>query len=483
LTTTKASDAAPPHLKRVLGVWDLALLFIVAVTNLNVVPAIAANGPVTLWLWVLALLFFFWPQGMAVIEFSHRYPGEGGVYLWTKQVFGDFHGFLSGWCYWTNNVFYVPTVVLYLVGISVYIFGEHAQALADNKAFAFFISLAALWIIVALNVRGLGVGKWINNLGAIGTGVAATALIGLGIVAYRRHGSLIGLHDFKIAGADWHIIAAFGYITFGLVGLELGSIMGDEIREPRRTVPAAVIWGGIVSGVLYVGATLAVLVDIPQKSIGVVQGILQAVSKMATENGASWLVAPIALLLSVAIAGIASAWLAGSARIPFVAGLDKYLPSALGKVHPRFATPYVALTLHGALSTLFLAMNFIGASVQEAFLTMLDLAVFLQLVPFLYMYAGLIALSARRDNEGVYSAFKLRLAGVFGFITTALGMMVAFVPSRQISSVFWFEVKMFTGCAFFIGLATLLFRVYAGHKNAMPVVAVGANSGALGGSR
>ena len=62
-------------------------------------------------------------QGIAVIELAHRYPGEGGVYLWAKEVFGDFHGFLSGWCYWTNNMLYVPTVMLYFVGVSVYVLG------------------------------------------------------------------------------------------------------------------------------------------------------------------------------------------------------------------------------------------------------------------------------------------------------------------------------------------------------------------------
>ena len=86
------------HLKRALGRWDLVALFVVAVFNLNVVPSIAANGGVTVWLWIISLLMFFWPQGIAVIELAHRYPGEGGVYLWAKEVFGEFHGFLSGWC-------------------------------------------------------------------------------------------------------------------------------------------------------------------------------------------------------------------------------------------------------------------------------------------------------------------------------------------------------------------------------------------------
>ena len=159
------SSSGSPGLKRVLGRADLVLLFVVAITNLNVVPVIAANGPFTLWLWLLALVCFFWPQGIAVIELARRHPEEGGVYVWTKAAFGDFHGFLSGWCYWTNNIFYVPTVLLYLVGVVVYVFGPQAASLADDKAFAFVVSTVLLWILVWLNARGLGVGKWVNNAG------------------------------------------------------------------------------------------------------------------------------------------------------------------------------------------------------------------------------------------------------------------------------------------------------------------------------
>src|ERR1035441_3813407 len=152
------SDSNPPHLKRVLGRFDLVLLFVVAVFNLNVVPSIAANGGVTVWLWIISLLLFFWPQGIAVIELAHRYPGEGGVYLWAKEVFGDFHGFLSGWCYWTNNMLYVPTVMLYFVGVSVFAMGPGHEGLADNKMFAMLASFALLTFLTVLNIVGLGIG-------------------------------------------------------------------------------------------------------------------------------------------------------------------------------------------------------------------------------------------------------------------------------------------------------------------------------------
>ena len=224
------------HLKRALGRWDLVALFVVAVFNLNVVPSIAANGGVTVWLWIISLLMFFWPQGIAVIELAHRYPGEGGVYLWAKEVFGEFHGFLSGWCYWTNNMMYVPTVMLYFVGVSVFVFPSH-QALADNKTFAVTASLGLLAILVVLNIVGLGVGKWINNLGSIGTGIAAAVLVGLGIIVALRFGTTVSAADFRVPANPRFLLNSFGVICFGLVGLELASVMGDEIKDPERTLP------------------------------------------------------------------------------------------------------------------------------------------------------------------------------------------------------------------------------------------------------
>src|SRR5579883_2927745 len=332
--------------------------------NLNVVPSIAANGGVTVWLWLISLLLFFWPQGIAVIELAHRYPGEGGVYLWAKEVFGDFHGFLSGWCYWTNNMMYVPTVMLYFVGVSVYVLGPGHAALADSKAFALSASVLLLLFLVVLNIVGLGVGKWINNLGGIGTFVAAALLIGLGVIVWVRFGASITSAGFQFPANPRFVLNSFGVICFGLVGLELASVMGDEIAHPERTLPGAVAWGGLLSGLLYVGATLTLLVAVNKSQISVLQGIVQAVGHMAARVGAAWIIAPFAFLLSISIAGIGSAWLGGSARIPFVAGLDSYMPPWLGKIHPRYGTPYAALIVHAAISMILVIINFSAAGVQ-----------------------------------------------------------------------------------------------------------------------
>jgi len=377
-------------------------------------------------------------------------------------VFGDFHGFLSGWCYWTNNMLYVPTVMLYFVGVSVFAMGPSHAALADDKTFAMVASVALLAFLTALNVLGLGVGKWLNNIGGVGTFIAAGVLIGLGLTIWSRFGTPVTAADFRIPADPKFVLNSFGVICFGLVGLELASVMGDEIRDPQKTLPGAVAWGGVVSGVLYIGATLTLLVAIGKNDISVLQGIVQGVSQMASKVGVAWIVAPFAVMLSLSIAGIGSAWMGGSARIPFVAGLDSYMPAAMGKVHPKYSTPHVALIVQGLVSLVLIVLNFtLSGGVQEAFQKMLSAAVVLQLVPFLYVFAALVKFAWRGSLEdGRYSRGTLLFAGVAGLVTTTLAIIVAFFPAKQITSLWRYEVSMFGITFGFIALAVFFFYGY-----------------------
>jgi amino acid transporter len=470
LSVSDITAETTPQLKRELGRWDLVWLCVVAITNLNLVPVFASSGPIALWLLLLALAVFFWPQGVTVIELSHRYPGEGGIYLWTKELFGDFHGFLCGWCYWTVNFFYIPTLLFYLVGISLFATRKQAGSLAEDRLLFFLLTLGLLWLIVILNIRGLGVGKWVNNLGGIGTSVAAAAIIGLGILSLLRHGGHLSLGSLRLESMDWRLISSFGVICFGLIGLELGSVMGDEIRDPDHTVPAGVLWGGILSGALYLGATVSLLLAVPHNEIILVQGGIQAVSRMTADTGMAWILSPLALVMSLSIAGASSAWLAGASRIMFVAGLDRYLPPALGRIHPRHSTPYVALAVQAVVISLVVSMSFVGVTVREAYLTMLDLAVVLNLICYLYMYGVLLRLCLRQGAvRAYYGKGVLWPASLVGLLATSVGLVVAFIPARQISSIWLFEFKMFVGCATFLGLAAFCFHFYSGRKvNAKP---------------
>ena len=152
------------------------------------------------------------------------------------------------------------------------------------------------------------------------------------------------------------------------------------------------------------------------------------------------MIAPFALMLSLSIAGIGSAWMGGSARIPFVAGLDSYMPAWLGKVHPKYATPYAALIVQAVVSLILIVMNFTASGGCRKLSDDVSLAVVLQLVPFLYVFAALVKFALReRPGVGRYSRGTLLFAGVSGFVTTTLGIGLVFFRRKQITSLWKYE--------------------------------------------
>jgi glutamate:GABA antiporter len=465
-SSAPSTNSSVNSLVRALGVSDLTWLYLVAVVNLNIVPVVAVAGFKVMWLWAAAILLFFAPQGIAVIELAEHMPGEGGLYLWTKESYGDFHGFMCGWCYWMTNMFFVPSLLFYITGVTTYIVGGSTAAkLNDSRYFFFFLTVSLLWITIYANVRGLAVGKWVNNIGGIGALVIGGALFILAIAVVIGHRGLVHWNVLAPGSSGAVPFSSFGVLCLALVGMELGPIMGDEVRDPRRTIPRSVAWGGSLSALMYVGCTLALLTAVPQSRMAVVQGLLQAIDTMSASFGVGWILLPLAVLMAASIAGSTSAWVSGSARILFVCGLDRYLPKALGKVHPRHHSPHVALSMFGFLASSIIAMSFIGASVQEAYLTLLDLAVALQMISYIYLFASLLKRAFSKSIDPLYFRRPvLQIASVAGLLMATLGFAMAFVPSRQIASIASFELKMFLTLGFILALASGLFVYYSRHR-------------------
>lgn len=425
----------PVGVTRTLGRWDLVLLKVVAIVNINNVPPVAVYGWISLALWLLAFVTFFIPEAVAVLVLGRRHPGEGGIYLWTRQEFGDAHGFLSGWCYWTNNLFYVPVLLVYMAGIFAFAGGEaRAETLVNQKLFVAAVSFGWLVLIAVANIRGLAVGKWIQNIGGLG------AFLSVGLVlaaAAAVFSSGAGAHAPSTTGFSWEMTTSFAVMCNALVGIELASTMGDEIRDPKRDLGPAIAIAGAVSIGSYLLVTGAVLLLVPIGQLGVIQGIMQAVGAGANAAHIGWIIVPLALVMGIATGGAASAWFAGSSRIPFVAGLTSALPPALGRVHPRFHSPHVALITCAVLCGAFTVLSLVGSSVAEAYQVLLKAAVVIQLIPFIYLFLGLI----KTHNVSMAARF----AGLVGLTTTLVGLGAAFLPTSDVSSVWVFEVKLITG--------------------------------------
>jgi amino acid transporter len=443
-----------PHLKRVLGLSDLSFFLIAALVNLNSVPVVASAGPVALVLWLAGFFLFFIPQAIAVLEFTKRAPQEGGIYVWNKKAWGDFHGFVSGWAYWVNNIFYVPTLLFYIIGFILYIGGTTTASLASNPFFMMSVSLGLLWIITYLNIRGFGVGKWIQNLGASGTFVTAATILVIGIITALTRGSSndISIEAIIPSLGNWQFLALLSIVCLNYVGLELGSVIADEIKNPVKNIPRAVMVAGASTILLFLVVTSSLLIAIPYKEIGIIEGILQGIEHAASAIGFGWIVFPMAILMIMNAAGNTSAWLSGAARIPFVIGIDKYLPAALGTIHPKYSTPHVALVVQGIASSFVIVIAAIGSSVGDMYLFLLQTTVVLQLIPYVYMFASLIKVRTTYGNENAYFKNKIitLAAGFIGGGMTILGIAFAFVPTETVSSVFVYEIKLIFSCVGFI---------------------------------
>ena len=156
-----AEETAAPQsqLRRAMGFWDVLLFNIAAVLGPRWIAAAAHNGTSSISLWVLAAVFFFLPTALIIIELSTRYPAEGGLYVWSKEAFGDFHGFVAGWAYWIYTFFYFPGLLVASTAMSAYIGGAGHGHLANDRGFLLTGSLLLLAVAVGMNIVGLNIGK------------------------------------------------------------------------------------------------------------------------------------------------------------------------------------------------------------------------------------------------------------------------------------------------------------------------------------
>src|SRR5262245_154927 len=179
MTTETTQTTA--HLVRALKLRDLVLFNLVAVLGLRHLGTTAKFGPGSLLMWLIAAVFFFIPQGLAVIELSSRFPKEGGIYFWTKRALGEGHGFLCGWCYWINNVLYYPNLLISAAVIATFLAGYDATELIDSWTYVLPVTLGTLWTAVVINIVGVSTGKWLQNAGGVGTYIPGLILILLGV--------------------------------------------------------------------------------------------------------------------------------------------------------------------------------------------------------------------------------------------------------------------------------------------------------------
>jgi len=279
--TTAISALKDPkaQLRKTMGFWDVLLFNIATVLGPRWISAAGHNGTSSISLWLIAAFFFFVPGAFVINELSSRFPDEGGLYVWAKEAFGDFHGFVAGWTYWIYTVFYFPGLLLASSSMSAYVFGEKGSQLSQDRSFLLWVSLALLVVAVVLNIIGLNIGKWLQNAGGVGTYLPLLMLCGVAALVYFRHGTATHFTLANMAPTwNWDTVNFWSQIAFAFTGLELVSAMSEEVRDPRRTLPRAVFGAGALIALAYIAGTFAILALVPAANVDPKSGVFHAIT-------------------------------------------------------------------------------------------------------------------------------------------------------------------------------------------------------------
>jgi len=450
-----------PVLQRTLGLRDMVLFNVVAVVSIRWLATSAATGVGALTLWAGAALLFFVPIGLATVELATRQPEEGGIYVWTKHAFGDAHGFFCGWCYWVNNLLYYPSLLLATATIGSYAFGAAGPALQQSWTYVLGATLLLLWVAAVLNVLGAGTGRWVQNLGAISGYLPGVLLVLIAAYALLTGGSANSFSAAALIPKATQLsdLSLWASIAFAFTGIELCGVMAGEVKDPGRTLKRAVLIAAPLIAAVYLIGTAAMLVLVPSGEINIVSGLLQGVERgIGLAHPSLAFLVPLAALLVVAgNLGQVGAWLTGPARIAFMIGIDRYLPPAFGRVHPRWRTPYVAILVEAVIATVLLLVAVLGrgSTVEKAYLILLDTMILIYFIPYLYLFLSYLKLTAAAPAPTA-RGFRRGYVGYAGLALTAFGMALAMVPPAD-ADVLVFELKVIGGTVAFLVLGAFLY--------------------------
>ncbi len=445
------------QLRRSLGLTDVVLFFVITCTNLQWVATAAAAGPSSLPIWFIGCAAMFIPLSIAVMHLSSLYPEEGGMYVWSRRAFGPFGGFMTGWSYWSSNLPYFPALLYFTAGNAMFIGGETPHGLAGSPLYFMAFSLIAFAVGTLLNIFGLDVGKWLNNVGAASRWMVTLILIALGVAAWRHFGpaTLINASTMQ-PGFHLKDLVFWSVIAFAWTGPEAVPFMAGEIKDARRTIPHGLAIAAPGIAAIYVLGTVSVLVALPAAHVSALYGVMQSISAVAARLNLVVLTPIAAILVTLSCLGSVGAWLGAVARIPFVAGIDKYLPESFGRMHPRWASPVTALLTQAGIALIFIVIGQGGTTVKGAYDVLVSSTVLSTMIPFLLLFASALKLPGGKPLVWV--------SALVGLCTTITSIGLAMVPAQDEQNKPLAVAKVLGLTAFIIGSGVIAY--YFGRKRA-----------------
>lgn len=442
--------------KKVLNVFTLVMINVIAVDSLRTLPISAKLGLSLISYYLVAAFAFFIPVALVAAELATAYPNTGGIYVWVREAFGKRAGFITIWLQWIYNVVWYPTMLAFIAATLSYLI---APQLANNKFYLLGTALSLFWLFTILNCFGMKLSSIVSVIGAsIGTILPMIGIIILGMIwVIQGRPTAVNypsswLPDFSSFGN----MSLFSAILFGLIGMEMSAVHAEEVRNPQRDYPRALLYSTILIISTLTLGSLAIVIVVPNDHLSVVSGLIDAYSVFFSSYHMPWMTSVIAVLIILGGLSGVSAWIIGPTKGLLVSARDGSLPARFARVNKYGAPVTILFTqaiIFSILSTIFILLD----SINAAYWMLSDLSAQMALMVYIIMFASAIKLRySRPDHPRGYTIpggnIVMWIISGTGIICCVLAMIIGFVPPSQIpiGNVFIFESFLIIGLILFM---------------------------------
>lgn len=413
LTTELVPEQVLPKVMTTFGLTATYVFIICWITGSSIM---AAGGWTAIPMWILGILTFLIPAGMAVAELGNLWPGQGGVYIWATRTMGETWGFIGGYLSWIPvvlNSASSPAIILQFLLLAF-----HAEL---GLTLTIILQVVILWAVIGLALARLAANQKIMNTVFV-VYWALTALIFVSGVIYAiRNGSAqeFTAHAALVpdfAGAGF----LYGTVLLYLVGVETPYNMGAEFLSVRKSGPKMVVWGSIALVLIYLLTTLGTVMVLPADEINPVTGVIGMLGTAAPAGVMEVAAVVLAIIVFVALMSYQVTY----SRLIFVSGLERHLPRIFTHLNPRTRNPVTAVLIQGVLSSLIL----VGLYSQSS---MANVTVFLQgglsiawlISGFFFLVPVIIARKKYADRYAAETFWRIPGGMVGVWITVVIGSL------------------------------------------------------------
>lgn len=410
--------------KKVLGLFPVVMINVIAVDSIRTLPFSAEYGFSLVFYYLLGALTFFIPSALVSAELCSTWPTTGGIYIWIREAFGKKWGLIVIWLEWICNVVWYPTIMALIAGVLAYFFNPD---LAKNKVYMISVILLIFWGATFINCLGMKASSWLSIVSAvIGTILPMLFIATLGVIwCIKKHPMEITFSwdSFFPSRDKLDNLAFLSNVLFGLIGLDMAATHAGEMKNPTKDYPKALGISVVIILATIVLASLAIAMTVPNKDLNLVTGSLQAFIIFLEKFKLQWLVPVMAFFIVLGGLGGVGAWIIGPTKGLMVASRDGSLPKSLSKVN-KHGVPARILILQGIVVSFLCLVFIVMPSVNSSFWLLSIITA--QLAMLAYIFLFLAGIKLRFTQPLIPRPFKVPFGKSGMIVVGSLGALSCF---------------------------------------------------------